>query len=193
MKLCGLANNVGTKLAQNLLMALEVGESDGLSYSISAYHRPLHTIFLLKQMDNWRVSARLVNWVIAVAKSTKANESVAETGTQFVQPLMALSQANNVKQAYQNIIIKAIEAINNSTWQPYFVSAHNDLWRGNVLSSNNTKFVLIDWDGVTLEGYAFYDLVRVASSSNLSKAKFQMALLQIVLLWVVTKNKQNTI
>ena len=178
IKLRGLANNVGTKLAQNLLMPLEIGESDGLSYSISAYHRPLHTTFLLKQMDNWRVSASLVNWVIDVAKATKANASVAEIDTQFTQPLMALSQANDVKQVYKNIIVAAIEAINNGTWQPCFVSAHNDLWRGNVLSSNNTKFVLIDWDGVTLKGYAFYDLVRVAGSFNLSKAKFRVTLQQ---------------
>ena len=178
MKLRGLANNVGIKLAQNLLMPLEIGESDGLSYSISAYHRPLHTTFLLKQMDNWCVRASLVNWVIDVAKATKANASVAEIETQFTQPLVALSQANDVKQAYKNSIIEAIEAINNGTWQPYFVSAHNDLWRGNVLSSNNTKFVLIDWDGVTLKGYAFYDLVRVAGSFNLSKGKFHVALQQ---------------
>lgn len=178
IKLRGLANNVGPKLAQNLLMPLEIGESDGLSYSISAYHRPLHTTFLLKQMDSWRVRASLVNWVIGVAKATKANASTAEIDTQFIQPLMALSQANGVKQAYKNSIIEAIEAINNGTWQPCFVSAHNDLWRGNVLSSNNTKFVLIDWDGVTLKGYAFYDLVRVAGSFNLSKAKFQVALQQ---------------
>ena len=178
MKLHGLAKHVGTKLAQNLLMPLEIGESDGLSYSISAYHRPLHTTFLLKQMDNWCVRASLVNWVIDVAKATKANASVAEIDTQFTRPLMALSQANGVKQAYKNIIVEAIEAINNGAWQPYFVSAHNDLWRGNVLSSNSTKFVLIDWDGVTLKGFAFYDLVRVAGSFNLSKAQFQMALQQ---------------
>ena len=178
MKLRGLANNVGIKLAQNLLMPLEIGESEGLSYSISAYHRPLHTTFLLKQMDNLRVRASLINWVIDVASATKSKASVAEIEIQFTQPLMALSQANGVKQAYKNSIVEAIEAINNCTWQPYFVSAHNDLWRGNILSSNNTKFVLIDWDGVTLKGYAFYDLVRVAGSFNLSKAKFQVALQQ---------------
>jgi hypothetical protein len=47
-----------------------------------------------------------------------------------------------------------------------------------VLNNDKTKFVLIDWDGVTLKGYAFYDLVRAASSFKLSKAKFQSALQQ---------------
>ena len=178
VKLCGLANNVGAKLAQNLLMPLVLGESEGLSYSISQYHRPLHSKFLLKQIDNWRICASLINWVIDVAKVTKIKANAAEIEAQFARPLMALSQASGLKQAYKNIIADAIEAINNNTWQPFFVSAHNDLWRGNVLSSNNTKFVLIDWDGVTLKGYAFYDLVRVASSFNLSKAKFQTALQQ---------------
>ena len=177
-KLCGLAQLAGTQLAQNLLMPLEVGESDGLSYSISTYHRPLHNTFLLNKMDNWRVSTSLVNWVIGVAKATKACASVAEIESEFTQPLTALSHSNGVKQAYKNTITEAIEAINNGTWQPYFVSAHNDLWRGNVLSSNNKKFVLIDWDGVTLKGYAFYDLVRVAGSFNLNKAKFQLAMQQ---------------
>jgi Choline/ethanolamine kinase len=178
MKLCGLANKVGSKLAQNLLMPLEIGESNGLSYSISEYHRPLHTTFILKKIDNWRVRASLVNWIIDVARVTKTNASIAEIQTQFTQPLRALSQANGVKQAYKNIILETMEAINTGIWQPCFVSAHNDLWRGNVLSSNNTKFVLIDWDGVTLKGYAFYDLVRVAGSFNLSSAKFQVALQQ---------------
>ena len=45
MKLHGLANNVGTKLAQNLLMSLEIGERDVISYSISEYYRPLYTTF----------------------------------------------------------------------------------------------------------------------------------------------------
>lgn len=178
IKLCSFANSVGTQLAQNLLMPLEIGENNGLSYSISTYHRPLHTTLLLKRLDNWRTSASLINWVIDVAKATKANANLAEIEAQFTQPLMAFSQASGVKQVYKNTIAEAIEAIKNNAWQPYFVSAHNDLWRGNVLSSKSTKFVLIDWDGVTLKGYAFYDLVRVASSFNLSKAKFQAALQQ---------------
>ena len=178
MKLLSLTNNLGAQLAQNILMPLEVGDSGGLSYSISAYHRPLHTTFLLKHIDNWRVCASLVNWVINVAKATKVKATIAEVEAEFTQPLTVLSQANGVKQAYKNNILEAIEAINNGAWQPYFVSAHNDLWRGNVLNCNNTKFVLIDWDGATLKGYAFYDLVRVADSFNLNKAKFQLALQQ---------------
>ena len=177
-KLLGLAKHVGTQLAQNLLMPLEIGESAGLSYSICAYHRPLHNTLILKKLDNWRVSTSLVSWVIDVAKATKINASVAEIDTKFTQPLQALSQANGVKQAYKNIILDAIEAINDGTWQPHFVSAHNDLWRGNVLCSNRTKFVLIDWDGVTLKGCAFYDLVRVAGSFKLNKTKFEVALQQ---------------
>ena len=86
IKLRGLANNVGPKLAQNLLMPLEIGESAGLSYSISAYHRPLHTTFLLKQMDNLRVSANLVNWVIAVAKATRAIADGGDSRSVGLQP-----------------------------------------------------------------------------------------------------------
>ena len=178
IKLLSLANNLGAQLAQNILMPLEIGISNGLSYSISAYHRPLHTSSLLRVIDNWRVRASLVNWVINVAKTTKVKASIAEVEAEFTQPLTVLSQANGVKQAYKNIILEAIEAINNGAWEPYFISAHNDLWRGNVLNCNNTKFVLIDWDGATLKGYAFYDLVRVADSFNLNKAKFQLALQQ---------------
>jgi Choline/ethanolamine kinase len=191
MKLCGLANNVGSKLAQNLLMPLEIGESNGLSYSIAAYHRPLHTTKLLRQLDNWRVRARLINWVIDVANATKAKASTVEIETQFTQPLLALCQAKDLKQAHKNTVLEAIEAINNGSWQPSFVSAHNDLWRGNVLSSDTTKFVLIDWDGVALKGYAFYDFVRVADSFKLSKAKFQLALQQYCSVMACDKKQAN--
>jgi hypothetical protein len=178
LKLCDFAHHVGGELAQNLLMPLQIGESNGLSYSISLYHRPLHTNILLKYLDNWRVSASLMRWIVDVANTTQCKATVEETEMQFTALLLALSEANGLKQAYKNLTLEAIEDIKNGAWQPVFVSAHNDLWRGNVLNNDKTKFVLIDWDGVTLKGYAFYDLVRVASSFKLSKAKFQSALQQ---------------
>ncbi len=177
-KLCGLAEIIGPALAKNLLMPLQVAESNGLTYSISPFHRPLSTKWLLKNLDAWWVRRRLTDWVIGVAKASKTSATKTEVEVSFVQPLLALSQAEGLKLRYQKIALEAANAIKNGNWQPSFVCAHNDLWSGNVLSSKQHKFVLIDWDGVLLKGYAFYDLVRVTGSFGLKKTAFKKALQQ---------------
>lgn len=175
-KLCGLADKIGPSLACNLLLPLQVAESNGLTYSISAYHKPLSTKPLLKKVDIWRVRRHLIHWIIGVAKATKIPTTQQETEISFILPLLALSQADGLKSGYKKTALDAVNAIKNGSWQPSFVCAHNDLWWGNVLSSKQHKFVLIDWDGVMLQGYAFYDLVRAASSFGIKKSAFKRTL-----------------
>jgi hypothetical protein len=175
-KLCGLAEIIGPALTKNLLMPLKVDMSNGLTYSISTFHKPLSSKRLLKKLDVWRVRRHLIDWVIAVAKASKVPASNTEIEERFVQPLLKLSQAQGLKPKHQKIALEAVNAIKNGSWQPSFVCAHNDLWWGNVLSSKQYKFVLIDWDGVMLKGYAFYDLVRAAGSFGLKKSAFKRAL-----------------
>lgn len=177
-KLGVLAKKIGERLAKNLLIPLEIGESNGLTYSISAYHRPLYKTFIAKQMDLWRIRQLLINWVIDVAAVTKKPATTDEINDSFKKPLLALSLASGLKQEYKSVALQAIEAINQNNWQPCFVCAHNDLWLGNVLSSHETEFLLIDWDGAMLKGYAFYDLMRVVSSLMTSKSDFKYAFQQ---------------
>ncbi len=177
-KLCGLAERIGPELAKNLLMPLAVAESNGLTYSISRYHPPLSNKFLVKELDFWKVRRPIINWVIGIARATKTIANKQEIEQHFMQPLLALSQAESIKSRHQKIILEAVEAIKNERWQPSFVCAHNDLWWGNVLTSKQHQFVLVDWDGVLLKGFAFYDLVRAASSFELKKTAFKKALQQ---------------
>jgi hypothetical protein len=57
---------------------------------------------------------------------------------------------------------------------------HNDLWKGNILLKNcyqsgvsnklgRKDFVLTDWGGSMMKGYAIYDLIRAARSLKLKK------------------------
>lgn len=177
-KLIALAGAVGSELAKNLLIPDEVAESNGLSYSISRYHKPLSSKKLFKNLDNWYVRRHLIDWVMRVAVATKSPMTKQQAEASFIKPLLVLSEADGLNLKYQNLAKEAVNAIKNQTWQPSFVCAHNDLWRGNVLMSKQHKFLLIDWDGVMLEGYAFYDLVRVADSFKLDGADFKQRLRQ---------------
>lgn len=177
-KLCSLAEIIGPELSKNLLMPLHVSESNGLTYSISRYHKPLSSKLLLKNLDVWRIKRHLIEWVICVAKASKTPIAKTEIEVSFMQPLLVLGQVEGLKPKYQKIAFEAANAIKNGSWQPSFICTHNDLWWGNVLSSKQYKFVLIDWDGVLIKGYAFYDLVRAAASFGLKKAAFKKALQQ---------------
>jgi len=171
-KLSEFANNIGETLAKKLLMPLEVNECNGLTYSISRYYRPLHNKLLLRQFDQFLVKKELINWVIGVAKATQIKATDQEKEEHFTKLLQALADAPTLPQVYKNTALNAVNAIKDDTWQPVFVSAHNDLWCGNLLRNEDTLFSIIDWNGATLKGYAFYDLIRAAISLNLGRLAF---------------------
>jgi len=175
-KLHEFANNIGETLAKKLLIPLEVGECNGLTYSISRYYRPLHSKLLLRQFDQFLVKKELINWVIEVAKVTQKKATEKEKEEHFTKLLFALADAPELPLIYKNIALIALNAIKDKTWQPLLVSAHNDLWCGNLLRNDDTIFSIIDWNGATLKGYAFYDLIRAAISLNLGKLAFRRAM-----------------
>ena len=77
----------------------------------------------------------------------------------------------------------ALERISTKEWQPKHVLMHGDLWLGNILLKKNPNilntlkpydnFVVTDWAGSEVKGYAMYDLIRFAESTNLSSKKIK--------------------
>lgn len=175
-KLSEFANNIGETLAKKILMPIEIGECNGLTYSISRYYRPLHKARIVRQLDQFVVKKGLIDWVIGVAKVTQNVASEEEKEEKFTNLLLALAVAPELPQTHKRLALEAAQAIKANTWQPILVSAHNDLWCGNLLRNNDTVFSIIDWNGAMLKGYAFYDLIRVATSFNLSKLTFGYAM-----------------
>jgi hypothetical protein len=62
---------------------------------------------------------------------------------------------------------------------PNYVLMHGDFWKGNILIAPkadfpaagtrwNERFVIIDWPGSITQGYAMFDLIRLAQSFRLS-------------------------
>ncbi len=168
-KMRAVAEKIGIALTKNLLMPLEVGEIDGLTYSISRYHKPLHKNRLLHRLDAWRLRASLIQWVIDVAKISQTRANTTEQHENFILDLQVLAVLPALKQEIKTTALEAIKAMNEGRWQPMFVCAHNDLWLGNVLNGDESTFVIIDWDGALVKGYAFYDLVRLAQALKLNK------------------------
>ena len=174
-KMHAISEKIGAELTKNLLMPLEISEIDGLSYSISRYFKPLHKNRLLHRLDAWRIRGSLIQWVTDVANISQTKANTTEQHESFIQNLQAIASLPSLKQAFKTTALAAIKAIEEGSWQPKFVCAHNDLWLGNVLNSDESKFVIIDWDGARVNGYAFYDLVRLAQALKLSKRTLKPA------------------
>jgi aminoglycoside phosphotransferase (APT) family kinase protein len=48
---------------------------------------------------------------------------------------------------------------------------HGDLWQDNLLRQQDGSLAVIDWGGSATQGYAVYDLVRLAQSFRLTKTR----------------------
>jgi hypothetical protein len=91
----------------------------------------------------------------------------------FAKPLARLAAISELGREVRSDAERAIQRLENGSWRPKTVLMHGDLWIGNVLLRQETsgpggawvdRFVIIDWPGSMLRGYAIFDLMRLTQS-----------------------------
>lgn len=164
-----MVRRLGDKSARRVLIADIVDVSNGLSYSITKYHRRISASHLFRFIQKRVLGTLVVRWLIDTLESTSRKATVDETQKYFIEPLEAFLQHSDLKVEQQNIVSEALSKIKTGSWQPVLSCAHNDLWSGNVLLKNFLDFVIIDWGGASESGYPFYDFIRASESFQLPK------------------------
>ncbi|CAM5797516.1 phosphotransferase [Rhizobacter fulvus] len=168
------SRRLGGELGATVLTPLHVGESDGASYTVTAFCRPLSTNRWVSRWQRWRLAAPVFDWLHAVTRRTASPVDDAQSDALFAQPLEALAANQTVDASVRDAAAAAREALATGRWRPRTVLAHNDLWAGNLLRrphpGSGTPFYVIDWAGARTEGHGMYDLVRVAMSLGVSPA-----------------------
>ena len=161
---------LGNNLSQVIVEPLGSGEWDGLSWILLPYHKPYSEHILPKILQHFFLKPKVKQWLREVNKLTVRDISLDVIDKNFRQPLVNFSKRPNMNKEIIGAIHDATDRLNNGHWQPRHVFMHGDLWLGNILhantkcTDNNYNFMVIDWAGSIKNGYAMFDLIRLAQS-----------------------------
>jgi hypothetical protein len=161
---------LGPDTGQMVLLPLHIGHSDGASYSLTPYCKRPDTNRLTRFWNRRWLRGAVGEWLLAVSRETVAAPTPEKIERNFMMPLRAVVAHPLLSASLKRSAQTAIDEIEAGTWRPLNVLAHNDFWEGNVLLPDRPEgtatppFFVIDWGGSNAEGYAIYDLARMAMS-----------------------------
>ena len=176
---------LGLDLGSHILDPLCEGKFNACSYVVYPYCRPLSNSHPFWYYQRSLLSPSLLRWLRQLTKTTNTQVSSHEIERNFIMPLKYLVELEAMTS--ENLRLKAsqtLERLNSRKWEPRYVLMHNDLWKGNIIIDHlhitnpsktlwTERFVIIDWLGSMVKGYAIYDLVRLAQSLKLRPKKLR--------------------
>lgn len=174
---------LGTELGSAVLLPLQEGQLDGRSFAIFSYCTPLVESGPRWWIQRSVVRPRLVRWLLDASRATVKAVPTERLGPGVAQPLENMIADEGHPPDLRALAEEALRALHDGQWIPKHVFTHGDLWVGNVLIDQRSpggsrfgRFVIIDWAGAQVQGYPYYDLLRLACSFALSGKDFFRAL-----------------
>ena len=162
----------------HILEPLAEGHVNGLSYAVLPYCEELSESGPVWWVQRALLRPRVFEWLWLATQSTVRDVGGATMKRAFTDRLQLMASLGPISDSLRGAAERAAERIDAGKWTPRHVLMHGDLWKGNVLINKETplhatrgwrdRFVLIDWAGSEIDGYAIYDLVRMAESMRLS-------------------------
>lgn len=166
-------------IAAAILAPLATGECKGMSYAVLPWCHPLADQPLFRFFQKRWLLPRIFKWLRAVNATTLQQPSPIELEQCFLAPLSELASSGDLNPDIRLAAEIAGQRAREGFWQPKFVLAHNDLWKGNILIRGQglwslwrgpRPFAIIDWAGSHDQGHAFYDLVRLTDSFHCERS-----------------------
>lgn len=156
----------------------------GLTFAVLPFCRSLSDVKPLWWIQRSLLRPRVFRWLRRVAERTVAEPAAETVETRFIDPLRRMSESGSVSPALRKAAARAARGLAAREWRPKHVLMHADLWKGNILLATRNSihgsrglmesFVVIDWAGSERNGYAIYDLVRLAQSLRLSDSGLRL-------------------
>lgn len=176
-------NSLDLSTGNHIQEPLFEGEVENLTYSVWPLCYELSKSRLYRKAQNNFLKPVLFNWLFNVTKCTVDDKDQTSNISKFILPLEYIASSNVLNDKIRMKALFALERISTKEWQPKHVLMHGDLWLGNILLKKNPNilntlkpydnFVVTDWAGSEVKGYAMYDLIRFAESTNLSSKKIK--------------------
>lgn len=170
---------LGANLDSVPLMPLLEGTLEDRTFAVMPLMIPLSTKRLIGRVQRWRIAPSILRWLQGATVRTRKELSTEEKTTGFGHPLEYLNSMEAMPAGLRYRTEIALRRLSDGEWSPSTVLMHGDLWIGNIFIDPRRKdrpwherFVVIDWAGAAVQGYAIYDLIRVALSLRLPQSRF---------------------
>jgi hypothetical protein len=160
---------VGEELSSAIIDPAYTEYVDALSFAVFPYYPALSSNRWILAWQRRRLRGRLLEWLSLANLKTLSRVEQCEIIHDWESPLRRIAQ----ESPFQQSAAHAIDELRAGNWKPRFVLSHGDFWLGNILRAprrSRWPFVIIDWAGSSVRGYAIYDLIRLAKSVGLSAA-----------------------
>jgi glycosyltransferase involved in cell wall biosynthesis len=170
-------------LGKAVLEPLASGIVDGRSYVLWPWWQPISDRRLVRTAQMIAVRGHLFKWLAAVTGATARRSETARQA--FTKSLRHLAEHRRLRTEIRLLAERALTRLDTNRWEPCHILAHNDFWLGNILlepsnpwlGATTGRFAIIDWGAGTLDGYAIYDLIRIASTVRISKQRLKREIL----------------
>ena len=174
---------LGRSIGFPILDPLAQGSVRGLSYAVLPYCNALSESRPAWWIQRTLLRPLIFDWLLRATECTVHDVEPAAIDRRFIEPLRRLASLKSINDRLRTAAGRAAERLDTGGWTPRHVLMHGDLWKGNILirTANRTveqrrwhdRFVIIDWAGSEIHGYAMYDLVRLAQSMRLSAKRLR--------------------
>lgn len=173
---------LGNKLGAVILDPLKHGTISKRSYGIFSYRQPISNFKPRRFLQKRKLLPSITRWLKDITAQTSHPVPDNEITQNFIRPLEHLMELKEIGTDIHTASQRAKNRLESGKWVPRYTLMHNDLWEDNILidnasfyptgQKNSNKFVIIDWPGSNINGYAIYDLVRLALSMGLKGNRF---------------------
>ena len=118
---------------------------------------------VLRVIRRRQYTGRICDWLVALAAETRK-----KANTETVSgDLGTIAGDAGLPDAIRGTAHQALDRLRAGTWVPEHCFQHGDFWSGNVLRplrGEAVPFHVIDWAGLSAEGYPFIDMARMLMS-----------------------------
>ena len=176
-----MRNHLGPALGSAILTPLAEGFILNRSYALLPLAKPLTNNRVLWKIQKWKLKPKLLGWLgnVAAHHAIPLDNSAVEAT--FETPLRRFSVMDGLDFDVRRLAIRALERLQSGEFHPRVTPMHNDFWKGNILLPSHTAtptsaaypFFIIDWRGSRIDGFPFFDLVRLSMSFGLAPGELR--------------------
>ena len=162
---------LNTPLGDTIQMPVKEGRFEGLTWALFTMKQPLSESPWQWRWEKAKLAWPVTTWLTKVIRKSKRPIIDSAMEQTAIAPLKAFTEDKNFPMDFRQEAKLSIERIESGAWQPQTILAHNDLWKGNIMlpgpdepDKTSPKFTVIDWAGSSTQGFAFFDLMKLARS-----------------------------